>query len=493
MSAPRKAGRLALPALALSQIAASLMLLAPAGAGAHGSMEEPISRIYYCRSSDSPENPRTAGCQAVKQLNGGPQAIYDWNGVRQGNAGGNHQQVVPNGKLCAGGDGKTFAGLDAVKDQNGRAIAWPATTIKPGPDGKYTMTYHQTAKHATAYFKSYISNDSYDFSRPLRWDDLQPIGDSGSLPPETKTKLSVTIPAGMQGKRVIYNVWQRSDSPEAFYSCSDVNIVADNVDFKPLGPLLASPHDAKVNSTITLRIFDKARGTDLEKHTITVAADQTSPQAWAYALAVEANAISRLVKIGQLQNGKVVPVQDATANTVFGLGKEYSFVLEHKDGGTKPPDEIAPGKVTVSGPASADSGANVSLSAQAAVGSNLKYLWTVSPSLSGLNLNTATLNFKAPALKQDTDYTFKVTVSNALGSNNATHKLKVKAGGTPPPAEGNWDAQKTYDKKCTKVSHKGKQWMNGWWIRGLEPGSDGAWGAWRIVGSSNMHIECKGK
>ncbi|RBH40547.1 chitin-binding protein, partial [Pseudomonas sp. MWU13-2860] len=78
MSAPRKAGRLALPALALSQIAASLMLLVPAGAGAHGSMEEPISRIYYCRSSDSPENPRTAGCQAVKQLNGGPQAIYDW-------------------------------------------------------------------------------------------------------------------------------------------------------------------------------------------------------------------------------------------------------------------------------------------------------------------------------------------------------------------------------------------------------------------------------
>ena len=183
---------------------------------------------------------------------------------------------------------------------------------------------------------------------------------------------------------------------QAFYSCSDVNIVADNVDFKPLGPLLASPHDAKVNSTITLRIFDKARGTYLEKHTITVAADQTSPQAWAYALAVEANAISRLVKIGQLQNGKVVPVQDATANTVFGLGKEYSFVLEHKDGGTKPPDEIAPGKVTVSGPANADSGANVSLSAQAAVGSNLKYLWTVSPSLSGLNLNTATLNFKAP-------------------------------------------------------------------------------------------------
>lgn len=68
MTAPRSAGTFALPALALSQIAASLMLLAPAAASAHGTMEEPISRIYYCRTADNPENPGTPGCQAVKQL-----------------------------------------------------------------------------------------------------------------------------------------------------------------------------------------------------------------------------------------------------------------------------------------------------------------------------------------------------------------------------------------------------------------------------------------
>ncbi|NHR08638.1 hypothetical protein HA052_25950 [Chromobacterium haemolyticum] len=496
MSASRNAGKLALPALALSQIAVSLMILSPSTASAHGSMEEPISRIYYCRSSDNPESPRTPGCQEVKRHNGSPQAIYDWTSVLNGNAGGNHQKAAPDGKLCAGGNAKTFGGLDAVNDPYGKPIPWPATTIQPGPDGKYTMTYHQTAKHATAYFKSYITKDSYDFSRALRWDDLQLIGDSGPAAAETKTKLDVKIPAGMQGKRVIYNVWQRSDSAEAFYSCSDVNIVANNVDFKPLGPLVATPHDAKPNSTVTLRIFDKARGADIEKHTITVAAAQTSPDAWSYALAVETNAKSRVVNVGQLQKGKVVPVKDASANTVFGLGAEYSFALEHKDGGTNPPDEIAPGKVTVTGPASADSGANVSLSAQAAAGTHLKYQWTVSPSIAGLPLNAATLNFKAPMLKQDTDYSFKVKVSNALGSKSGKHSLTVKAkddGATPPPVEGSWDAKKVYNKNCTKVSHKGKEWMNGWWIQGLEPGSDGTWGAWRTVGSSNMHSECKGK
>lgn len=488
MSQSRKAGSFALPALALSQIAASLILLAPTAASAHGSMEEPISRIKYCHSYDSPENPKTPGCQAVKQ-SGGSQAIYDWNGVLQGNAHGNHQQVVPNGKLCAGG-AKKFGGLDA-------AVDWPATTIQPGPDGKYTMTYHQTAQHQTAYFKSYISKDSYDFKRPLRWDDLQLIGDSGAVAPSAKTKLDVKIPAGMQGKRVIYNVWQRSDSGEAFYSCSDVNIVANNVDFKPLGPLTASPFEAKPDTTITLRVFDKLRGTDLERHPITIAAGQTAADEWTYALASAVNAKSSVVNVGQLQNGKVVPVKNATANTVFGLGKEYSFVLEQSDeGGGKPPvDEIAPGKVTVSGPASVNGGANVSLTAKPAAGTNLKYQWTVSPSIAGLPLNAATLNFKAPTPKQDTRYTFLVKVSNALGSQDASHALQVKAkdDGGKPPVEGSWNAATVYKTPCTKVTYQGKEWLNGWEIRGIAPGSDGQWGAWREVGVSNMHAMCKGQ
>jgi chitin-binding protein len=32
----------------------------------------------------------------------------------------------------------------------------------------------------------------------------------------------VRLPAGKTGRHLIYVIWQRSDSPEAFYSCSDV-------------------------------------------------------------------------------------------------------------------------------------------------------------------------------------------------------------------------------------------------------------------------------
>merc|ERR1712062_750838 len=34
---------------------------------------------------------------------------------------------------------------------------------------------------------------------------------------------------GKSGKHVIYAVWQRNDSPEAFYSCSDVVFGSENV------------------------------------------------------------------------------------------------------------------------------------------------------------------------------------------------------------------------------------------------------------------------
>ncbi len=30
-------------------------------------------------------------------------------------------------------------------------------------------------------------------------------------------------PSGKSGRHIIYSIWQRSDSPEAFYNCVDVN------------------------------------------------------------------------------------------------------------------------------------------------------------------------------------------------------------------------------------------------------------------------------
>ncbi|MFC5476281.1 lytic polysaccharide monooxygenase [Paraherbaspirillum soli] len=424
------------PVLVLTQLAAVAMSLAPNLASAHGSMVNPPSREYYCKTSDDPEGPRTAGCKAVIGKNGNG-IIYDWMSNAQGSANGKHKEVVPDGLLCAGG--KTARdGLDSIAD-------WKRTTITPDANGVVELQYLQTAPHATEYFKNYISKDSYDGSRALRWDDLQLIGEVGEQPAETNTKMKVKIPAGMTGKRVIYNVWQRSDSHEAFYACSDVDVagaVASN--WKAMGPLQGG--EVKAGMEITLRVFDKTRGSDLEKHTISVAASQMKAAEWIYALAQKVNNDSSRVKVGQLgSDGKVVPIKSATENSIFGSGKEYNFAIDQNvpgegggnGGGTEPPVNQPP-VAKISGPSSANAAQNVALSAAGssdADGDALTYTWTVPAGITATR-NGAALNFTAPSLDKDTSFTFKVAANDGKASSSASHTVTVKAkagdGGTPP-------------------------------------------------------------
>ncbi len=78
----------------------------------HGSMETPLSRIYNC-FLENPENPKSDACKAAVQ-EGGTQALYDWNGVNQGNANDMHQEIIPDGKLCSGGK-ELFKGMDLAR------------------------------------------------------------------------------------------------------------------------------------------------------------------------------------------------------------------------------------------------------------------------------------------------------------------------------------------------------------------------------------------
>lgn len=83
----------------LALLPLTLALFLPQAAHAHGSMETPPSRVYGC-FLEGPENPKSAACKAAVAA-GGTQALYDWNGVNQGNANGNHQAVVPDGQPAA--------------------------------------------------------------------------------------------------------------------------------------------------------------------------------------------------------------------------------------------------------------------------------------------------------------------------------------------------------------------------------------------------------
>ncbi|KUO16348.1 lytic polysaccharide monooxygenase [Streptomyces dysideae] len=217
MPARRKAAAVAAVGIA------PLALTALAPAAAHGSMGDPVSRVSQCYA-EGPESPTSDACEAAVAA-GGTQALYDWNGVRIGDAGGRHQELIPDGKLCSA-DNEAFKGLDLARAD------WPATSVS---SGSYTFRYRVTAPHKGT-FKVYVTKDGYDPTQPLAWDDLDlanpvatatdPVASGGFY------TFSGTLPE-RSGKQLLYAVWQRSDSPEAFYSCSDVTFGGDAATVAP--------------------------------------------------------------------------------------------------------------------------------------------------------------------------------------------------------------------------------------------------------------------
>ncbi|WP_392969118.1 lytic polysaccharide monooxygenase [Streptomyces sp. LN245] len=208
MSARRKAAGVAV--LGVAPLALSALAAAPASA--HGSMGDPVSRVSQCYA-EGPENPRSDACKAAVAA-GGTQALYDWNGIRIGDANGRHQELIPDGKLCSAGNAE-FKGLDLARSD------WPATSVS---SGSYTFKYRVTAPHKGT-FKVYVTKPGYDPSRPLAWGDLDLAHPAATATDPAASggfyTFSGTLPE-RSGKQLLYAVWQRSDSPEAFYSCSDV-------------------------------------------------------------------------------------------------------------------------------------------------------------------------------------------------------------------------------------------------------------------------------
>ena len=205
------ARRRVVAAVGIAPLALTALTAAPASA--HGSMGDPVSRVSQCYA-EGPESPKSQACRAAVAA-GGTQAFYDWNGVRIGDANGQHQALIPDGKLCSA-NSEEFKGLDLARAD------WPATSVS---SGSYTFKYRVTAPHKGT-FKVYVTKAGYDPTQPLAWGDLDlehpvatatdPVAAGGFY------TFSGTLPE-RSGRQLLYAVWQRSDSPEAFYSCSDVS------------------------------------------------------------------------------------------------------------------------------------------------------------------------------------------------------------------------------------------------------------------------------
>ncbi|WP_190024590.1 lytic polysaccharide monooxygenase [Streptomyces hiroshimensis] len=209
----------------------ALTVLTAAPAGAHGSMTDPVSRVSAC-FAEGPEHPRSAACKAMVAA-GGTQPLYDWNEVNIGDAAGRHRRIIPDGKLCSAGRAK-YKGLDLPRAD------WPGTKLAPG---KHTFRYRATAPHRGT-FELYLTKDGYDPGKPLKWSDLEAKPFAKVTDPTLKDGSYVfdgTVPK-KSGRHLVYSIWQRSDSPEAFYTCSDVDFGGKGAGTKALAaPELDAP------------------------------------------------------------------------------------------------------------------------------------------------------------------------------------------------------------------------------------------------------------
>ncbi|MFJ7247665.1 lytic polysaccharide monooxygenase [Kitasatospora sp. NPDC098652] len=203
-------------ALSVGVVGAAVLAVAATTAGtasAHGTMTGPVSRIAACYA-EGPEHPVSQVCKDLVAASG-TQPLYDWNEVNIANANGNHQALIPDGKLCSANRDK-YAALDWPRTD------WPATPVSAG---SFTFQFRTTAPHLGTQ-TVYITKPGYDPTKPLKWSDLDPTPVAQVQVDRTATNGYYTYPGTLPqrtGRQLLYMIWQRSDSPEAFYSCSDVD------------------------------------------------------------------------------------------------------------------------------------------------------------------------------------------------------------------------------------------------------------------------------
>jgi len=182
----------------------------------------PGSRTYLCYKdgliSTGEIKPTNPACDNAKNV-GGTQPFYDWFGVLRSDGGGRTRGFIPDGALCSGGFTK-YAGFDAPRSD------WPVTHLTAG--ATFGWTYSAWAAHPGWYYL-YVTKDGYNPNQALTWADMEtdpfltvdhpPLTGSS---PDGFYSWSGRLPANKTGRHVIYSVWQRSDSQETFYGCSDV-------------------------------------------------------------------------------------------------------------------------------------------------------------------------------------------------------------------------------------------------------------------------------
>lgn len=303
---------------------------------AHGSIEYPVSRVYQCYL-EGPENPQSEACKAAV-LVGGTQQFYDWTGVNL-LAADQHRTLIPDGKLCSAGK-ESHKGLDLARSD------WRSQAITADQNGTIEFVFRATAPHSTQYFDFYVTRDGYDPTQPLQWSDLEatPFCHITSVTlADGRYRMSCPLPQGKSGNHLIYNIWQRDDSAEAFYSCIDVEFTDPNVTPSPTStPATPTPtatptapsatHACQVKYTITSQ-WDGGFNADV----VLTNPRATPINGWTLTWSFPSNQrITRLWNGNVSQTGSGVTVTNESWNGVLATGGKATIGFSATLQGTNP-------------------------------------------------------------------------------------------------------------------------------------------------------------
>ncbi|MFI6233661.1 lytic polysaccharide monooxygenase [Micromonospora sp. NPDC050784] len=196
--------------LATVLVAAATVPLAATPAVAHGAPTDPVSRAAAC----GPEGryATTSACRAAIQAGA---AVREWDNVRVAAINGRDRERIPDGELCSGGL-SAYRGLDLPRTD------WPSTELTTG--ATFTFRYRTTIEHRGT-FRLYVTTPDYDPRKKLTWADLESRPFLTLTDPPVRAgayQLAGRLPAGRSGRHLIYTIWQNSNTPDTYYSCSDV-------------------------------------------------------------------------------------------------------------------------------------------------------------------------------------------------------------------------------------------------------------------------------
>lgn len=197
------------------------VVVAPPAAEAHGAFTYPASRTYACFQDATggssggalaPTNPACADALAE----GGDYPFWNWFGNLISNSNGQHRAFVADGELC--GPTEPFSAFNAARTD------WPSTALRANTTVEFR--HNAWAPHPGTFY-TYVTKSGWNPNQPLTWDDLELIDEAVDPPLRSggdagaEYYWDVDLP-NRDGRHIIYSVWERSDSPEAFYNCSDV-------------------------------------------------------------------------------------------------------------------------------------------------------------------------------------------------------------------------------------------------------------------------------